>query len=317
MRAIVIGGTGHIGTYLVPRLVRLGFEVVNISRSKRDPYHLHGAWKEVTQVQIDRRSEETAGTFGKKIRDLKPEIVIDLICFTLESARNLAESVRGETQHLLHCGTIWVHGPSVQVPTTEEAPRRPFGEYGIRKAAVEEYLLRETRLGRVPATILHPGHIVGPGWEPLNPAGHFNPEVFARIARGEELLLPNLGLETVHHVHADDVAQGFERAIANRSAAIGESFHVVSPAALTLRGYAEAIAAWFGQKPVLRFADWHNWKKTVSEEEAAATWDHIAHSPNCSIAKARWALDYCPRYSSLEAVYESVGWMIEHKMITV
>ena len=26
-------------------------------------------------------------------------------------------------------------------------------------------------------------------------------------ARGEELALPNLGLETVHHVHADDVAQ--------------------------------------------------------------------------------------------------------------
>jgi nucleoside-diphosphate-sugar epimerase len=90
MRAIVIGGTGHIGTYLVPRLVRLGYEVVNISRSQRDPYHLHGAWKEVTQVQIDRRFKETAGTFGKKIRDLKPEIVIDLICFTLESARHLA-----------------------------------------------------------------------------------------------------------------------------------------------------------------------------------------------------------------------------------
>ena len=43
MRAIVIGGTGHIGTYLVPRLVRLGYEVVNISRSQRDPYHLLGA----------------------------------------------------------------------------------------------------------------------------------------------------------------------------------------------------------------------------------------------------------------------------------
>jgi nucleoside-diphosphate-sugar epimerase len=92
---------------------------------------------------------------------------------------------------------------------------------------------------------------------------------------------------------------------------------VVSPAALTLRGYAEAVAAWFGQKPVLRFADWHNWKKTVSEEEASATWDHIAHSPNCSIAKARRMLDYCPRYSSLEAVCESVSWIIERKIITI
>ena len=35
MRAVVIGGTGHIGTYLIPRLVASGYEVLNVSRSKR------------------------------------------------------------------------------------------------------------------------------------------------------------------------------------------------------------------------------------------------------------------------------------------
>ena len=40
------------------------------------------------------------------------------------------------------------------------------------------------------------------------------------------------------------------------------------------------------------------------------TWDHIAHSPNCSIAKAERLLGYQPRYSSLEAVRESVEWLI-------
>ena len=84
----------------------------------------------------------------------------------------------------------------------------------MQKAAIEAYLLDMARRGGLPATVLHPGHIVGPGWAPLNPAGHFNPAVFAQLARGEELALPNLGLETVHHVHADDVAQAFERAIA-------------------------------------------------------------------------------------------------------
>ncbi len=170
-----------------------------------------------------------------------------MICFTLDSARQLVEALRGTVQHFLHCGTIWVHGPSAVVPTTEDQPRTPFGEYGIQKAAIEAYLLDEARRTGFPATVLHPGHIVGPGWAPLNPAGHFNPAVFTQLAAGEELALPNLGLETVHHVHADDVAQAFERALANWGAAVGESFHVVSPAALTLRGYAEAVAAWFGQ----------------------------------------------------------------------
>ena len=317
MRVVVIGGTGHIGTYLIPRLVASGHEAVNVSRSKRSPYQDHGAWKQVENVQLDRGIEEQAGKFGKQIRDLRPDVVIDLICFSLESAQILAAELRGKIQHFIHCGTIWVHGPSAQVPTTEEAPRRPFGDYGIQKAAIESFFLREARLNGFPATLLHPGHIVGPGWAPLNPAGHFNPEVFRRIADQEELCLPNLGLETVHHVHADDVAQAFAQALTHRSVAVGESFHVVSPAAMTLRGYAEAVAGWFGRKVNFRFLPWEEWQRSVSQEEAAATWDHIAHSPNCSIEKARRLLDFAPRYSSMEAVRESLLWLIEQNVITL
>ncbi len=163
-----------------------------------------------------------------------------MICFGPESALHLAQGLEGRVQHFLSCGTIWVHGHSVEVPTVEEAPRAPFGEYGVRKAAMEAALLDFARRRGFPATVLHPGHIVGRGWVPLNPAGNFNPEVFAAIARGQTLTLPNLGLETVHHVHADDVAQGFVRALGARQASAGESFHLVSPAALTLRGYRRA-----------------------------------------------------------------------------
>jgi nucleoside-diphosphate-sugar epimerase len=317
MRIVIIGGSGHVGTYLVPRLVAAGHQVVNVSRQARQPYQPHGAWRKVEQVAIDRVAAEKAGTFGAQIADLQPDVVIDMICFTLDSARALVEALRGRVQHFLHCGTIWVHGPSVQVPTTEEAPRRPFGEYGVQKAAIEAYLLDQARRYGFPATVLHPGHIVGPGWPPLNPAGHFNPAVFATLARGEELTLPNLGMETVHHVHADDVAQAFERALARRSAAVGESFHVVAPGALTLRGYAEAVAGWFGQPARLRYLPWEEWRRTVSEEEAQATWDHIAHSPHCSIAKAQQMLSYQPRYTSLEAVYEAVMWLIAHEVIAL
>ena len=92
---------------------------------------------------------------------------------------------------------------------------------------------------------------------------------------------------------------------------------MVSAAAITLRGYAEAMATWFGQPANLRFLGWEEWKKTVSAQEAQATWDHIAHSPNCSIAKAQRLLDYRPRYSSLQAVQESVRWLIDNKVITI
>lgn len=313
MRAVVIGGSGHIGTYLVPRLVEAGYEVISLSRGEREPYKSHSAWKKVEKVAVDRETEDRDGTFGERVRELAPDMVVDLICFTPESARQILEALRGRVEHFLHCGTIWVHGHSTQVPTTEDQPRHPFGEYGTKKAEIEAYLLGEARRGDFPATILHPGHIVGEGWVPVNPQGNFNPQVFGRLARGEELALPNLGLETVHHVHADDVAQSFMRALANWSGAVGESFHVVSPKALTLRGYAEALASWFGHSPRLRFVPWVEWKKGVPEEDAAATWDHIAHSPSCSIEKARRLLGYEPRYTSLEAVREAAEWLVDNQ----
>jgi len=315
MRITVIGGTGHIGTYLVPRLAERGHEVTCVSRGKREPYLPHGAWKAVRRVSLDRERLENEGSFGDRIASLKPEAVVDLTCFTLASARQLVEALAGHVGHFLSCGTIWVHGPSVEVPTTESQARTPFGEYGVQKAAIEAWLLEEAHLRGFPATLLHPGHIVGRGWAPVNPAGNFNTGVFETIARGQTLRLPNLGLETLHHVHADDVAQGFQRALENRGAAVGESFHVVSPAALTLRGYAERMFAWFGREPALEFLPWDEWRRTASAEDAEMTWDHIAHSPNCSLAKASRLLGFQPRYRSLEAVTESVEWALERGIL--
>jgi len=310
VRVVVIGGTGHIGTFLIPRLVSAGHEVIVASRGNREPYARHSAWDAVRRIEIDRTADETAGTFGARIAALEADAVVDLICFTPASAQHLVDALEKRQTLQLHCGTMWVHGRPSALPTTEDMPRHPFGDYGIKKAAIEKLLLESTRRGVARAVILHPGHMVGPGWKPLNPAGHFNPDVFTRIARGELLQLPNEGMETVHHVHADDVAQAFELAITHYDDAIGESFHVVSPAPLTLRAYAEAMFAHFGQRANLEFLPWDDWRQTVTEDEAAATWDHIAHSPHGSIAKARERLGYAPRYTSLQAVVESVSALI-------
>lgn len=302
MRVVIIGGSGHIGSYLTPRLAKAGCEVVCVSRDQRQPYVEHEAWQMVEFAKLDRTAEEAQGTFGSKIAALEPEVVIDLTCYTLESARQLVDALRGRIEHFLHCGTIWVHGPGIEVPTTENQPRRPIGDYGVRKAAIEEYLLN----GVFPATVLHPGHLVGQGWTPLNPAANFNPKVFEDLAQGNEITLPNFGRETLHHVHADDVAQAFMKAMANRANALGESFHVVSPKAVTMIGYAESVAAWCGREARIRFQSWETWSASVSEKEARTTWDHIARSPNCSIEKARRLLDYNPRYTSLEAIREAL-----------
>ncbi len=315
MKIIVIGGTGHIGTFLIPRLIKKGHEVICISRQERVPYHTDESWSSVNYITIDRDKAEEQGDFGKQIKDLGGEVVIDLICFTPKSAKMIAESLDGSVKHFLHCGTMWVHGYSEAVPTREDQVRKPFGEYGILKAEIEAYLLGLYKRNEFPVTILHPGHISGPGWLPINPAGHLDPHVFTKLAKGEELILPNLGMETVHHVHADDVAHAFEQAIFNPEKSIGESFHVVSEQALTLRSFAVAVAGWFNKEANLKFLPFDQWKETVSERDAELTWDHISHSPNGSIEKARKLIGYHPKYSALDAVKEAVKYHFDKEKL--
>src|SRR5260221_12361462 len=140
MRVIVIGGSGHIGTYLIPMLVERGHEVVNVSRGQRSHYEAHTAWDQVVQVQADRNVEDQDDTFARRILDLKPDVVIDLICFTEDSTRRIVEKLSGHIQHFLHCGTIWVYGHSTIVPASEDQPLYPFGDYGIQKAKIESFL---------------------------------------------------------------------------------------------------------------------------------------------------------------------------------
>jgi nucleoside-diphosphate-sugar epimerase len=166
MKIVVIGGSGHIGTFLIPRLVRAGHEVINISRGTRSAYADTPEWQQVRQVVADRQQEDRDGIFGDRVAELRPDVLVDLVCFTLDSAASLVDRVRGEVGHLLHCGSRWRYGPSRKLPISEDAGSgtAPFGEYGIQKDRIARMLKEATASGGLLTTSLHPGHIVGPGW---------------------------------------------------------------------------------------------------------------------------------------------------------
>src|SRR3954447_24977466 len=125
-RVVVVGATGHVGTYLVPRLVRARHEGGALSRGERDPYRPAPEWSAVRRLLFDREAEDA----GERIAALEPDAVIDMICFTAASARRLVDALRPSRPLLVHCGTIWVHGPAARVPVTEDEPRTAYGGYG-------------------------------------------------------------------------------------------------------------------------------------------------------------------------------------------
>ena len=311
---VVIGGSGHIGSYLIPKLIRAGHKVINITRGKRKPYTDSPCWKDVEQLILD-RDKEAAGAFERRVAALNADVVIDLICFTLESTRTMAETlINTNLSHYIFCSSIWAHGKATTIPVIEDQPRFPLDEYGKQKSESEEYLHNLYRHKGFPETSIMPGHISAAGWNIINPVGNLDFWIFDKIRRGDEIVLPNLGMDTLHHVHADDVAQVFFNAITHRKAALGESFHAVSAQSITLLGYAQAMYRYFGKEERVSFLAWKDWcDYTKDQDHIDLTYRHIARSGYYSIEKGKRLLNYYPRHTVVETVEEAVSYMVENK----
>ena len=313
MKIVVIGGSGHIGSYLIPKLVKAGYNVTNVSRGQSKPYKDDSSWAEVENLILD-REKEGKGVFEQKIADLNADVVVDLINFTLEDTKLMAEALKNTNlSHYLFCSSIWTHGKTTTLPIIEDQPKYPLCEYGIEKVKSENYLQDLYRKEGFPATIIMPGQISGPGWVIINPVGNQDYKIFDDIRKGKEIVIPNFGQETLHHVHADDVAQVFFLAITHRNEALGESFHAVGSQSITLLGFAQAMYRHFGQKENIRFSTWEEWcAYTKDEVDIEKTYLHIARSGYFSIEKAKRLLEYNPRHTLLETLEESVNFMVNN-----
>lgn len=313
MKILVVGGTGHIGSYLIPRLVQAGHNVLVVARTPEPRYaEARLCWSAVGWITADRRQEEQTDAWYRRMQGIEVDVVIDLICFTRTQNQTMMDAFRGRVRHFLHCGTIWAYGPAERAPYQEHYPRKPITEYGRQKADIESDLHAAFQESGFPATVIHPGHISGKRWLPIDPQGTRNGvSVYRQLARGESIQLPDNGLATLHHVHADDVAQLFQLAVERRQRALGESFSAVAPYAMSLTGCSRCVAGLFGQSPKWEFVPLARMKEFVGEAAFITIRDHVMHSPCASIAKGQRLLGYVPRYTTEQVYVESIEHLLE------
>lgn len=315
MKTIVLGGTGHIGTYLIPMLVKEGHEVISVTRSESQPYQASDEWDKVARVLLDREHDEK---FEEKLLAMRPDIIVDLINFSLKDTQKMVRVFeKTNLSHYLFCSSIWAHGRAENLPfDPDDKHKKPLDKYGENKFKSELYLKEAYKKSGFPATIIMPGQISGPEWDIIGPLGNVSPKAFQDIAKGNKLYLPNFGMETLHHVHGEDVAQVFFKAITHKENALGESFHAVSGESITLFGYAKLAFTFFGKKENIEFLPWEEWcVQCGNEAEIEHTYYHIARSGYFDIAKERKLLDYCPKYSNIETIKIAMQGYIDRNVI--
>ena len=317
MKAVVIGGKGHIGTYLCPMLVKNGFEVVSITRGNSQPYEDDYAWKDVESVFLDRNK---CSNFEEQVISMNPDIITDLVNFNIEDTKKMVEAIKkSNVSHYLYCSSCWAYGMAEILPFNKDDMNKvPLDEYGKDKLASEMYLKEEYRKNGFPATIVMPGQISGPGWTIINPWGNTSMRVIQDIADGKEIALPNFGMEIIHHVHGYDVAQVFMNAITHRNVSLGESFDAEAENSITLYGYAKHLYEFFGHEPKIKFLGWNEWcKYEGNKEECEHTYYHIIRSGTFSIEKEKRLLEYKPKYTNLETIDLAIQSYIDRGLISV
>ena len=88
MKVIVIGASGHIGTYLIPMLVNAGYDTVAITRKMTPPYEDAPAWHTVKREQMDRENDVD---FIQNLKSMEPDIIVDLVNFNIKETRKIVE----------------------------------------------------------------------------------------------------------------------------------------------------------------------------------------------------------------------------------
>jgi nucleoside-diphosphate-sugar epimerase len=182
MRVLVIGGTGFIGRFLVPRLLDAGHDVAVVHRPESTAEIARGA----RGIPCDRRR---LAECAPALRDFAPDVVIDLILSSGRQAAELMDVFRGRAGRVVAITSMDVYravgivhgseeGPLQPLPLTEESALRTrlqtyppaqltmlqqlFGwlddEYD--KIPVERAVLGDAEL---PATVLRLPMVYGPG----------------------------------------------------------------------------------------------------------------------------------------------------------
>ena len=197
-------------------------------------------------------------------------------------------------------------------PRRARARDRGRAAHGLRrlrhgKAAIEALLQRETVAGAYRASCCTRATSPGP-WPSITPAGNLDLDVWRAWPWASRSRSRTRGSACSTMCTRDDVARRSTRAC--RPAAIGSSFHVVSAQAMTLRGLAAGVAGWFGREAMIDFVDSRGVR--AARRQRACRHDARARRPQHrrGIDRAREILGYQPRYSSLEAMQDSLRWLV-------
>jgi len=296
MEALVLGGSRFIGLHLVRLLNEQGHDVTVLNRGQTPVEYPDG----VGTLTADRTDPAQV---KKALDGTSYDVVFDISGYTPESLTPVVDALEASVGRFVFCSTTSVYAPSDTAPIVEDSPlfRGPdASQYARDKILCEDLLMDAFDDRGFPVTILRPPYVYGPD----NYLHQREFSYFARLSQGHRIIVPGNGLNMVHAVHVDDLANAFAAAPLLEET-MGQAYTICGPDAITLDGWVTAIGNVMSIEPEIVHASLSQYHSLSSEAQTFpyAYDDNLVYTNE----KARQTIDWSPRYhmnDGLEMTYQ-------------
>jgi nucleoside-diphosphate-sugar epimerase len=246
---LVTGGNGFVGRHLIQALQERGDTVRALVLPGED-----ARWLEDRGVAVHRgdiclpeslvtpmrgtgQVLHLAGLMGV------PRPLADYRAVNVTGTRNVCgAALAAGVSRFVHMSSAVVYAMGMRCSADESFPLAPFPHpYPVTKAAGDMLVQRMIRDHKLPAVIVRPDQIFGPGDEM-----HFG-RVADRLAAGKGVIIGR-GDNWYPLVYLADIIQGLLLAL-DHADAVGQTYNITSDQPLTQQQFLEAIAHEIGARP--------------------------------------------------------------------
>ena len=322
MRIAVTGASGNVGSALLRRLVAVaGHDVVGIARRTPDDTPAP-PFDRVEWVSTDLTADASIGRLTEAFTGV--DAVVHLawgfqpshdVGYLEElgvggTRRVLSAITAAGVDHLVHMSSVGAYSPKQDdAPVDESWPTKgvPSSPYSRHKAAAERLLdAFEVEGGQAVVTRMRPG-IVGQGSAGSALLRYGLPAFVPARALGWLPVLPLDRRLQIPMVHADDVADAIERALASRAPG---AFNLSAEPAITTDVIAEVLDAHPVHVPsaAVRFAVSASWHARVQPVDPG--WVDLGFAvPLLDTGRAQRELGWSPSTDAVSVLRETIAGM--------